>query len=61
MKPRILNPNLAILVSPEEARAALWVMENSKFTGRKHPDARDFATRVRRQGVDLKQTPSTNY
>lgn len=61
MKPRVLNSALAILISPEEARAALWVMENSKFSGRKHPDARDFATRIRRQGIDLKQQPSTNY
>jgi len=30
MKPRILNPDLAILICPEEARAALWVKERSE-------------------------------
>jgi hypothetical protein len=41
-------------VTASQARAALWVMDNSRLTGRKHPDAQAFAASLREQGVDLK-------
>lgn len=47
-----------IEVPVEQARAALWVVENSSFTGRKHPDCQGFAETLRAAGVDLKQRPS---
>ncbi len=42
-----------ISIPIEQARAALWVIGNSKFTGRKHPSVKSFATTLKQAGVDL--------
>ena len=43
-----------VTVSEPQARAALFVLANSDFTGRKHPDAQAFVAAVEQQGIDLK-------
>lgn len=53
--PRIIRATEEpVYVSREEAAAALWVIENCRFSGRKHLLIRDFVERVTRQGIDLK-------
>jgi hypothetical protein len=42
-----------VTVSEAQARAALYVLANSDFTGRKHPDAHAFIAAVEQQGVNL--------